>query len=78
MPNVSSLAASLNPATPTDMVARAELSEIDASAKWPVIVFLLSGLAWLLIGTGFALISSIKLHTPEFLGDYEWLTFGRA
>ena len=59
-------------------MARAELSEIDASTKWPVIVFLLSALVWLLIGTVFALISSIKLHTPEFLGNYEWLTFGRA
>ena len=78
MASASSLAASLNPATPPDLTARAELREIDASTKWPVIVFLLSGLVWLLVGTGFALISSIKLHTPEFLGDYEWLTFGRA
>jgi cytochrome c oxidase cbb3-type subunit 1 len=78
MANDSSLTASLNPLTPADTVTRAELSEIDASAKWPVIVFLLSALAWLLIGTVFALISSIKLHTPAFLGDYEWLTFGRA
>jgi cytochrome c oxidase cbb3-type subunit 1 len=78
MASTSSLAASLNPATPPVAVARAELSEIDASTKWPVIVFLLSALAWLLVGTVFALISSIKLHTPGFLGDYEWLTFGRA
>jgi cytochrome c oxidase cbb3-type subunit 1 len=32
----------------------------------------------LLIGTVFALVASIKLHTPDFLGDYEWLTFGRV
>ena len=78
MPDAPSLAASLNPTTPTDAVGRAELSEIDASAKWPVLVFLLSSLIWLLVGTGFALISSIKLQTPDFLGDQEWLTFGRA
>jgi cytochrome c oxidase cbb3-type subunit 1 len=78
MANSSSLAASLNPATSPDTVSRAELSEIDASAKWPVIVFVLAALAWLLIGTVFALISSIKLHSPDFLGNYEWLTFGRA
>ena len=64
MASASSLAASLNPATPPDMVARAELSEIDASTKWPAIIFLLSALVWLLVGTVFALISSIKLHTP--------------
>jgi cytochrome c oxidase cbb3-type subunit 1 len=78
MASASSLAASLNPATPPDAVARAELSDIDASTKWPAIVFLLSALAWLLLGTGFALIASIKLHTPEFLGGQEWLTFGRV
>src|SRR5512142_2710619 len=78
MASASSLAASLNPATPPDTVPRAELSEIDASTKWPVIFFLVSALIWLLVGTVFALISSFKLHTPEFLGGYEWLTFGRA
>ena len=78
MASASSLAASLSPNTPPDAMARAELSEIDASTKWPVIVFLVSSLAWLLVGTVFALISSIKLHTPGFLGGYEWLTFGRA
>ena len=78
MAAASSLAASLNPATPPDTVPRAELSEIDASTKWPVIFFLVSALVWLLVGTVFALISSFKLHTPEFLGSYEWLTFGRA
>ena len=78
MPPASSFAASLNPATPPDAVARAELSEIDASARWPTVVFLLSALIWLLVGTVFALIASFKLHTPDFLGDYEWLTFGRA
>jgi len=78
MASASSLAASFSPATPPDAMARAELSEIDASTRWPVVVFLLSSLVWLLVGTGFAIISSIKLHTPEFLGGYEWLTFGRA
>lgn len=74
----SSLAASLSPATPTDQVARAELSAIDASTKAPALFFLISSVLWLLAGTVFALIASIKLHTPEFLGDVEWLTFGRA
>lgn len=78
MASSSSLAASIHPATSLDAVPRAELSEIDASTKWPVLVFLLSSLAWLLLGTVFALIASFKLHTPEFLGNYEWLTFGRA
>ena len=78
MASAPNLAASLDPRTPPDVVPRAELSAIDASAKWPVIIFVVSGLIWLLVGTGFALIASFKMHTPGFLGDYEWLTFGRA
>ena len=57
---------------------RAHLAEIDASCRVPVLFFFLSGLLWLLIGTLFALLASIKLHTPEFLAGQEWLTFGRV
>lgn len=78
MASAPSLAQSINPATSVSTVTRAELSEIDASTKAPALFFLISSVLWLLVGTAFALISSFKLHTPEFLGDYEWLTFGRA
>jgi cytochrome c oxidase cbb3-type subunit 1 len=78
MANAPSLATSFSPSAPADMVKRAELSEIDASTRTPVMFFLVSAVLWLLVGTAFALISSFKLHTPNFLGDYEWLTFGRT
>lgn len=78
MSSPSSLAASLSPSASPDLAKRAELSAIDASTKAPALFFLISAVAWLLIGTVFALISSFKMHTPGFLGDYEWLTFGRA
>ena len=52
------------------------LAEIDASCRVPVLSFFLSGLAWLLLGTAFALVASIKLHQPSFLAGQEWLTFG--
>jgi len=78
MASDSSLAASLSPNTPPDVATRAELSAIDASTRWPVIVFLVSSLIWLLVGTALALVASVKMHTPGFLGGYEWLTFGRA
>lgn len=74
----SSLTASLNPASSPDLAKRAELSAIDASTKAPALYFLGSAVLWLLVGTVFALISSCKLHTPGFLGNVEWLTFGRA
>lgn len=78
MASAPSLAASLDPRSSSADAQRAELSEIDASTKAPALFFLISAMAWLLLGTLFALISSVKMHTPEFLGDYEWLTFGRA
>ncbi|TAG32985.1 MAG: hypothetical protein EAZ36_01455 [Verrucomicrobia bacterium] len=70
--------ASLNPAASPELAQRAELSAIDASAKVPTLFFLGSSVLWLLVGTLFALIASFKMHQPEFLGDIEWLTFGRA
>lgn len=54
------------------------LATLDASCRRPVLLFLVSALAWLLIGSLLALIASIKLHSPGFLGSYEWLTFGRV
>jgi len=57
---------------------RAQLDEIDASCRVPVLFFFVSGLLWLLAGTAFALVASIKLHTPSFLAGQEWLTFGNV
>jgi len=57
---------------------RSEQREIDASAKWPVLVFFGSALLWLLIGSALQLVSSIQLHTPAFLADCSWFTHGRV
>jgi cytochrome c oxidase cbb3-type subunit 1 len=68
--------------TPADSEAesrsRALLAEIDASCRWPLILMFGFGLAWLLIGTVFALLASFKMHMPDFLGSIPWLTFGRV
>jgi cytochrome c oxidase cbb3-type subunit 1 len=50
---------------------------IDLSCRRTVIWYYASAISWLLIGTVAALISSIKLHNPAFLGGLEWITFGR-
>jgi cytochrome c oxidase cbb3-type subunit 1 len=55
-----------------------ERALIDESARWPVLFFFATSLFWLLVGTLFALIASYKLHSPEFLSDAAWLTFGRV
>ncbi|MCB9610492.1 MAG: cbb3-type cytochrome c oxidase subunit I [Polyangiaceae bacterium] len=54
------------------------LARLDASCRRPVLTFLVSAVAWLLLGSLLALIASIKLHSPEFMADAEWLTFGRV
>ena len=56
---------------------RTEQMEIDASAKWPVLVFFGSALGWLLLGGVLQLVASIQLHTPAFLSDCVWFTHGR-
>lgn len=58
--------------------ARAEQQEIDASAKWPVLVFFSQAIAWLIIGGALQLIAATQLHTPGFLGHCEWFTYGRV
>ena len=61
----------------TDNNPRTEQMEIDASAKWPVLVFFASALGWLILGGALELAASIQLHTPAFLGDCAWVTHGR-
>ncbi len=43
-----------------------------------MLVILLAAAAWLVIGSGFALIASIKFHASSFLAGPPWLTYGRV
>lgn len=63
------------PQLPAEAVERAA---IDASCQVPVLLFLGSAVFWLLAGSLLALLVSIKMHTPGFLTQWEWLTFGRV
>ncbi len=56
----------------------AALSSIDHSIRVPVVLFAAAAIAWLLVGSVFGLITSFKLHTAGFLGNWEWLTYGRV
>lgn len=75
---MSSLLDSLNPAPRTDAVACAERAEIDRSLRTPVLLFFVSGIAWLLLGSLLGLLSAIKMSMPHFLDSADWLTFGRV
>lgn len=53
-------------------------NQIDRSCRQTVMWYYVSAVAWLLIGSLLAIIASIKMHAPGFLGSWEWLTFGRV
>ncbi|MCI0747169.1 MAG: cbb3-type cytochrome c oxidase subunit I [Verrucomicrobia subdivision 3 bacterium] len=57
---------------------KALLAEIDASCRRPVLFMFANGLLWLMAGTALALLTSYKMHSPNFLADWSWLTFGRV
>lgn len=77
MSAANSLVSSFNPTAESAIDARVKLSEIDQSMKVPAMLFMISAALWLMVGTVFAIIAAIKATTPDFLGDQEWLTFGR-
>jgi cytochrome c oxidase cbb3-type subunit I len=61
-------------ALPGDVETRIE---VDDSSRVVVTFFWASSLFWLTFASLAGLISSVKLHSPGFLGGIEWLTFGR-
>lgn len=54
-----------------------ERALIDASTSGPVLAFIGTGILWLLVSTLLGLITSIKVHSPGFLADIPFLTYGR-
>jgi cytochrome c oxidase cbb3-type subunit I len=56
----------------------AEVSAIDTQARGPLLLLVGSGILWLVISGILAVITSIQLHSPHFLADCPYLTFGRA
>lgn len=53
-------------------------ASIDRSLRHPVMFFFTSGAAWLAVAILLGIISSTKLHNPEFLSDCSWLTYGHV
>jgi len=54
------------------------VADLDRKARYVVLFLILSGVFWLLFGTLLALVASIKMHLPDWLGSAGWLTFGRV
>lgn len=51
---------------------------IDRSLRHPVMFFLTSGAAWLAVSIILGVISSAKVHSPDFLDGFGFLTYGRT
>lgn len=64
-------------AAPDASRSRMERANIDASTRFPVLMFYSSALAWLVVYSVISLITSVKLHYPDFLGEWSFLTYGR-
>jgi cytochrome c oxidase cbb3-type subunit 1 len=56
---------------------RVERALVDASTRTPVLMFYFTAIGWLLFGTLFGFLTSIRMHTPDWLSDVSFLTWGR-
>jgi len=54
-----------------------ERAMIDASTRVPVLMFYASAIVWLLVWTLLAGFVSFKLHSPDWLSNFSFLTWGR-
>jgi len=54
----------------------ADRIEADKSTAFVAFVFLACAVAWLIVASAAGLVSSIKLHEPDWLATQPWLTFG--
>ena len=59
---------------PTDLEIRLHA---DASSRLPVLVCYGAAMVWLIVGSLFGELASLKLHWPDLLTREGWLTFGR-
>src|SRR3982750_1198456 len=69
------------PGSVTDLsvgdVEQVERALIDASTRVPVLMFYASAVAWLLLGTVLAFFTSFELHSPDWLSNVSFLSWGR-
>lgn len=58
-------------------VEQVERALIDSSTRVPVLMFYTSAIAWLLLGTLLAMLTSFRMHMPDLLAGVSYLTWGR-
>lgn len=78
-PLPSPAAAPASAATPPTIgpMTAVERAAIDASTRGPVLFYFGNAVLWLIAATVFGFITSVQLHSPNFLADIPFLTHGR-
>jgi cytochrome c oxidase cbb3-type subunit I len=74
------LQSAMNSSTPTPRLSPEDFdvrAKADQSTSLVVGICLTLAVVWLVLASLAGLISSIKLHAPDWWVQYEWLTFGR-
>jgi cytochrome c oxidase cbb3-type subunit 1 len=69
-----------SPAQPEAGAANAPVSaaEIDASCRVPLLLLFVSAALWLLTASVLGMIATLKFHSPDFLANCAWFTYGRV
>ena len=76
-PRAAMHAADATDANATDANELRARVDADTSTAFPVFMFIAFACMWLLVGSAAGLVSSIKLHQPDWLVSQAWMTFGR-
>src|ERR1700754_2152954 len=63
---------------PQDADELAARATADASSRTVTFIFMCCAIVWMIAASAAGLVASIKLHSPDWLGAYEWLSFGRV
>lgn len=75
-PSLSQVQAATNFSEPAPLHATTR-AEIDASLRFPVLLFFRTALFWLLLGSILCTVNSLKLVIPSFLDGICFLSYGR-
>lgn len=74
---VSSVNLEANHGAETSAAELAAREAADRSSAFPAFVLIACSVVWLIVASFAGLVSSLKLHWPDFLAEYAWLSFGR-
>src|SRR5512138_557536 len=74
--SAATLSSRASPCGPLPVALGPSPQEIDASCRAPLLAIFLSAAVWAVVGSALGLMASIKFHSPDFLADPAWLTYG--